>query len=147
MHIMIHKMHLDYLVSHELILFFSLQENSLTSEGWVTRLSAYLLPMISTKHLGRVLLNFSYILCSKPLAHPFSTLPMCLMNLVNDKLVGCCAWKLACMATQMTIFNLYHLWNASDLDAFIKSGHRCQIALPFSFTEIAFLHWNGNRPI
>lgn len=106
MHIMIHKMHLDYLVSHELILFFSLQENSLTSEGWVTRLSAYLLPMISTKHLGRVLLNFSYILCSKPLAHPFSTLPMCLMNVVNDKLVGCCAWKLACMATQMTIFNL-----------------------------------------
>lgn len=27
------KMHLNYLVSHELILFFSLQENSLTSEG------------------------------------------------------------------------------------------------------------------
>lgn len=32
-HIMIIKMHLNYLVSHELILFFSLQENSLTSEG------------------------------------------------------------------------------------------------------------------
>lgn len=80
-HIMIIKMRLNYLVSHELILFFSLQENSLTSEGWVTRLSAYLLPMISTKHLGRVLLNFSYVLCSKPLPHtPTPPLPMCLMN-------------------------------------------------------------------
>lgn len=32
-HIMIIRLRLNYLVSHELILFFSLQENSLTSEG------------------------------------------------------------------------------------------------------------------
>lgn len=141
MHITIHKMHVYVPVFvriiwiihvFELMLFFFLQENSLTSEGWVTRLSAYLLPMISTKHLGRVLLNFSYVLWSKPLPHPNLHPSLCVWWISYDKLVDCCAWKLACMAKHG---KLCLICSNSEMHQILvnlnQSGQSCQLALPF----------------
>lgn len=80
-----------------------------------------------------------------PLLHP----SLCVWWISYDKLVGCCAWKLACMHGYSDDFFLFEASlrciRSKKLVQLSNLGIAAKLLCPFKFTKIAFLHWNGNE--